>query len=139
MACKLAHTLVKVADDANWTCPKCGAGFEDGKGLVIDEPAKGCECDEFVHEDDEIACFKCGSSWSGRAFALQKSMLPMGSISIGRTVSNKQDDYIKMEIRDAEGKRVLIEMDAASFALAVTGKSATPCKVEYRPPVGKKS
>jgi hypothetical protein len=57
-----------------------------------------------------------------------ESVLPPASMSIGRTYPGDGAGVITFDI-EWTGGRLKLEMSLADFALAVTGRGATPAKV----------
>lgn len=56
------------------------------------------------------------------------------SLTISRTVSSHGPDYISMRVKLAgdAGQFVDVEITPEDFALALTGRSETPCKATLR-------
>lgn len=56
--------------DAEWKCPKCGAGVNDLDGFFIEESGKGKtdDCGN-LHKDDLLVCSRCGHGMTGARFA----------------------------------------------------------------------
>ena len=67
--CRAKHTRPQIPD-ADWRCSKCGANADDDRGFLIEEPdehaSEGCE---LLHETDEIYCWNCKVSTTGKKFA----------------------------------------------------------------------
>lgn len=72
MNCTYKHTTYQ-PEDSEWACPKCGAKCEDGDFVVDTSPDEEGNC-ILLHDRDELRCFKCDHSISGKAWAnrLQK-------------------------------------------------------------------
>lgn len=65
-------------------------------------------------------------------FILKETMKPFnGKITISRTASNVESEYISVEIKDADSKRrIKVKLSLKDYALAVTGVSFIPCAGE---------
>lgn len=83
ITCDGKHTKYQPTE-AQWKCPKCGAGSalgsSGGNTFIINDTEKGANQDcTILHVGDALAC-DCGYTTSGKAFAarLQKaaSMVP---------------------------------------------------------------
>jgi hypothetical protein len=78
--CPAKHTRPQIPD-ADWRCLKCGATADDSKPFIIEENDElaqdGCA---LLHENDEISCWKCGVSTTGKklaaAYAKQQALVP---------------------------------------------------------------
>lgn len=78
--CSAKHTRPQIPDK-DWHCPKCGATDSWDKGFVIEmsdiHAADDCE---LLHEADEIHCWNCGGTTTGKklaaAYAKQQDLKP---------------------------------------------------------------
>lgn len=70
--CKAKHTKYQPTE-AEWACPKCGAGSEQFEIFAQDEAADENCC--LLHVYDVCRCFHCGNTWSGRSLAQTKEKL----------------------------------------------------------------
>ena len=62
--CEAKHAKYQPTDE-EFTCPKCGAVCGD----FYKEDAVGHENCELLHDEDNLACFKCGYRCSGKFFS----------------------------------------------------------------------
>lgn len=61
-ACLAVH-LKYQPSSGEWHCPKCKAGFPKfGVEKAADGAKAGCRR---LHEEDDVVCLACKSSWSG--------------------------------------------------------------------------
>jgi Zn finger protein HypA/HybF involved in hydrogenase expression len=66
VVCYAKHTKYQPTDE-QWQCPLCGA---DNESFTVEEsPDEVADDCELLHEEDEVHCSNCNSSWSGKAVA----------------------------------------------------------------------
>ena len=66
MICDFKHTKYQPDTMTEWACPKCGQDNKHGN-FCIEDGVNG-EC-ELLHIEDEIKCYGCGWSGSGKEYA----------------------------------------------------------------------
>ena len=73
MTCEVKHVKVEITNE-DWKCPKCGAHANcnrpdgtEAQGFVIDSsPDEADENCWLTHEKDELHCYECDYSTSGK-------------------------------------------------------------------------
>ena len=68
--CTAKHTQFQPTPE-QWKCPKCGTGNGESESqpfFVDDGPLGGMDCD-LLHEEDQVICTSCDSSWTGKRLA----------------------------------------------------------------------
>ena len=54
-----------------------------------------------------------------------------GKVTVSRTTSNVEPEYISIKIKDADSKkRIKVKLSLENYALAITGTSFIPCTGE---------
>jgi hypothetical protein len=61
-----SNTLVYIPDE-HWVCPKCGAGFEDGNGLMDDLDERETGKTNTYFYDQQLFCWSCNRKTSAGA------------------------------------------------------------------------
>jgi hypothetical protein len=69
MMCPVKHTKYQPTDE-DFACPKCGATPDSDEGFYSEFSPDGAEDCPMLHDDDELRCYRCDYTTSGKRFAI---------------------------------------------------------------------